>query len=147
MIFLPRALPCLSRALPSKRLTYVDVAPFPSKLESSVSCAHNTVRMEVASPLPFTPGQAGTKRSFPCSPGLVENTTAAVGMDIGDDYAHQSFKRRRFNDHADTTLQTTPHAANPFATMATKSPSSFFNGAFLTAWSWDRCAKTFLLMS
>lgn len=130
------------------RSQLVDVAPFTSKLESSQSCAHNTVIMEVASPLTFTPGQAGTKRAFPCSAGLVEDTTAAVGMEIGDDYAHQSFKRRRFNDHSDAALQSTPHAANPFATMATKSPLSFSNGAFLpTSWSRDRCAETFSLMS
>jgi len=88
--------------------------------------------MEVASPLTFTPGQAGAKRAFPCSPGLVQGTTAAVGMEISDDYAQQSFKRRRFNDQADSTQQTTPHAANPFAMMGShaKSPSTFSNGAF-----------------
>lgn len=77
--------------------------------------------MEVASPLTFT--QAGTKRAFPCSPGLVENTTAAVGMEISEDFAQQPFKRRRFHEHADTTQQSTPLSANPFA-------SSFSNGAF-----------------
>lgn len=86
--------------------------------------------MEVASPLQFTPSQAGTKRAFPCSPGLVESTTAAVGMELTEDYAQQSFKRRRFNDHADSSLETTPHAVNPFATMATTMSSALSNGAF-----------------
>lgn len=104
--------------------------------------------MEVASPLTFTPGQAGTKRAFPCSPGLVESTNvASVGMDITEDsYAQQSFKRRRFNDHADTTQQTTPHAANPFAMVASNAPS-FANGAFFSS-SWaDPVVCDILLMS
>lgn len=83
------------------------------------------LNMEVASPLTFTPGQAGTKRAFPCSPGL--DSTAPIGMEISEDYGQQSFKRRRFNENSDPTQQNTSHAANPFA-MHAKSPP---NGAFL----------------
>jgi hypothetical protein len=82
--------------------------------------------MEVASPLPFTPGQAGTKRAFSCSPGLVDSSAPAVGMETSDDYGQQSFKRRRFNDQADVMQQ---HSFNPFA--AVKSPSSLSNGKLL----------------
>ncbi len=81
--------------------------------------------MEVASPLTFTPGQAGTKRAFQCSPGLVDSTPP-IGMEISEDYGQQSFKRRRFNENSDPAHQNTPHHANPFA-MHAKSPP---NGAF-----------------
>jgi hypothetical protein len=46
-------------------------------------------------------------------------------MEISDDYAHQSFKRRRFNEQADTAQQ---HSFDPFAAL--KSPTSLSNGAF-----------------
>lgn len=78
--------------------------------------------MEVASPLTFTPSQAGTKRGFRFSPSLVDGSAPAVGMDLSDDYAQQSCKRRRFHEPSDTVQH---HTFNPFAP---KTPS---NGEFL----------------
>mmetsp|Transcript_10696 Transcript_10696/g.24809 ORF Transcript_10696/g.24809 Transcript_10696/m.24809 type:complete len:105 (+) Transcript_10696:72-386(+) len=68
--------------------------------------------MEVASPLPFTPGQAGSKRPFACSPPLIEAAGHPSNMDLSDDVVMQpNLKRRRFNqnDSAESqSVQSTP---------------------------------------
>eukprot|EP00980_Cylindrotheca_fusiformis_P004702 scaffold993_cov110-Cylindrotheca_fusiformis.AAC.12 len=53
--------------------------------------------MEVASPLTFDHGVAGSKRQFPCSPFDKTNRSPFAGMDSTDEFVQQRcFKRRRF---------------------------------------------------
>jgi len=70
--------------------------------------------MEVASPLPFAPAQAGNKRPFACSPVH----SPLVEMEASDEFAHQSLKRRRFNNNENVDNSTQSNDWNPFASCS-----------------------------
>lgn len=62
--------------------------------------------MEVASPLPFAPATAGTKRTLACSPQLVDpaHLGGLSGSSLTDDHReHRTAKKRRF--HAETSIE------------------------------------------
>jgi len=77
--------------------------------------------MEVASPLPFAPAQAGSKRPFACSPVH----SPLVEMEASDEFAHQSLKRRRFNNNENVDNSAQKNGWNPFASCSASASASF----------------------
>mmetsp|Transcript_11251 Transcript_11251/g.13588 ORF Transcript_11251/g.13588 Transcript_11251/m.13588 type:complete len:222 (+) Transcript_11251:130-795(+) len=77
--------------------------------------------MEVASPLPFAPAQAGSKRPFACSPVH----SPLVEMEASDEFAHQSLKRRRFNNNENVDNSAQKNDWNPFASCSASASASF----------------------
>jgi hypothetical protein len=85
--------------------------------------------MEVASPLSFTPGQAGNKRSFACSPPLMDGVSSMEITSMEENnYLQQPFKRRRFhvsNEIAESSQQHSFNHSPAFSTIGSQSRSPF----------------------
>lgn len=86
--------------------------------------------MEVASPLPFTPG-AGTKRSLACSPQLFDTTNRAA-MEISEE--PPVAKRRRFQATTDiderSSTSVFPFPNSPSKSMFTASQGKVLRFCF-----------------
>lgn len=84
--------------------------------------------MEVASPISFTPVQAGTKRPYVCSP-LMEASGPVSNMDVSEDSMLQpNLKRRRFAAN-DSTQHSTSAASMIFGVgLGSRSPFATVSG-------------------